>query len=257
MLIMCASPVSASVPRRAMVLAAGMGMRMRPLTLTRPKPLVMVGGSTLLDHALDRLAAVGVERAVVNTHYLGDMIADHLAGRDQPAITLSPEEELLDTGGGVRQALPHLGDQPFYVVNADILWLDGPSPALARLAAAWNPAVMDALLLLMPIVAAVGYEGSGDYHLDADGVARYRDADEPAPFVYAGVQIIKPELYADAPGGPFSNLALWRKAEAAGRLHGLRHDGVWFHVGTPEAVRDVNAQLQGDPDLSQPRQVSP
>lgn len=249
------------MPSHAMVLAAGLGLRMRPLTLTRPKPLIEVGGAPLLDHALDRLAAAGVAQAVVNTHHLGDMIADHLAGREHPAITLSPEATLLDTGGGVKNALPHLGTDPFFVVNADILWLDGPTPALTRMARCWDPAIMDALLLLMPIVAAVGYEGPGDYHLDPDGVAHLRAVDEPAPFVYAGVQIIKPELYRDAPDGAFSNLDLWRRAEEAGRLHGIRHDGVWFHVGTPEAVREANLLLGShngsDPALSQPRQVSP
>ncbi|MDG3440270.1 nucleotidyltransferase family protein [Nitrospirillum amazonense] len=252
---------AASVPHTAMVLAAGLGLRMRPLTLTRPKPLVEVGGAPLLDHALDRLAESGVERAVVNTHHLGAMIESHLAGRSSPAITLSPEADLLETGGGVRHALPHLGADPIFVVNADILWLDGPIPALKRLAATWDPAVMDVLLMMMPTVAAVGYDGPGDYHMEADGRLRYRAEGELAPFVFAGVHIVKPELYHAITENRFSNLRLWQQAEEAGRLYGMRHDGVWFHVGTPDAVEEVNTLLGHpilhDAKLSQPRKAEP
>ncbi|HYE51781.1 MAG TPA: nucleotidyltransferase family protein [Azospirillaceae bacterium] len=249
-----------SMPTHAMVLAAGLGLRMRPLTLTRPKPLIEVAGRTLLDHALDRLEAAGVGTAVVNSHYLGHMIGEHLAGRTGPRIELSPEETLLETAGGVRHAIDRLGDAPFFVVNADILWLDGPTPALKRMAACWDADAMDALLLLMPTVAAVGYEGNGDYHMDPDGRARFRQPDELAPFVYAGVQIIKPELYRALEPGRRSNTELWHRAEAEGRLYGMRHDGAWFHVGTPEAVDEVDALIRGRGirvALSQPRTVVP
>jgi MurNAc alpha-1-phosphate uridylyltransferase len=233
--------------KKAMVLAAGKGLRMRPLTLTAPKPLLPVWGRTLLDHALDRLAEAGVTEAVVNAHHLGHMIGDHLRQRAEgPRTILSMEPELLETGGGVRRALPQLGGDPFFVVNADVLWLNGPQSALARLSAAWRPAEMDALLLLMPTVWAVGYEGRGDFQMAPDGRLTRRQPDRVAPFVFAGVHIVKPELYRDTPEGPFSNNLVWDRAEAAGRLFGLRHDGEWYHVGTPQALAEVNA-LRGRP----------
>lgn len=232
-------------PRRAMVLAAGLGLRMRPLTLTRPKPLVQVGGQTLLDHALDRLASAGVEDAVVNAHWLADQVEAHLAARTRaPRTHLSREETLLETAGGIRKALPLLGDAPFYVVNSDVLWLDGPVPALTRLARRWDPAEMDFLLLLMPTVWAVGYEGRGDYHMDPAGRLRYRGGDGIAPFVAAGVMIARPDAYRDLPEGRLGNAALWHAAEASGRLYGLRHDGPWFHVGTPDSLAEVDAQVR-------------
>jgi MurNAc alpha-1-phosphate uridylyltransferase len=231
-------------PYRAMVLAAGLGLRMRPLTLTRPKPLIEVGGQSMLDHALDRLAAAGVEQAVVNAHHLAAQIEAHLQARKKAPVTvLSIEDDLLETGGGIRKALPLLGGEPFVVVNADILWLDGPTPALTRLFEAWQPKRMDALLLLMPTVAAVGYDGKGDFRMDPYGVLKRRAPDDVAPFVFAGVHIVKPELFADTPEGAFSNNLIWNRAEAAGRLYGLRHDGAWYHVGTPEAVADANLQI--------------
>ena len=246
-----------SMPTHAMVLAAGLGLRMRPLTLTRPKPLIEVAGRTMLDRALDRLEEAGVGTAVVNSHHLGHMIGEHLAGRQRPRIVLSPEAELLETAGGVVHALDKLGNEPFFTVNADIMWLDGPTPALTRMARCWDPERMDALLLLMPTVAAVGYEGRGDYHMEPDGAARFRQADEIAPFVYAGVQIIKPELYRGLTPGKRSNTELWHKAEADGRLHGIRHDGVWFHVGTPEALEEVEGLIGRRAPLSQPQTVEP
>jgi MurNAc alpha-1-phosphate uridylyltransferase len=221
-----------------MVLAAGLGLRMRPLTLERPKPLIPIQGKPMLDHALDRLEEAGVQTAVVNSHYKGEMIAGHLKDRSSPAIILSPEDTLLETGGGVKKALPHLGAEPVFVVNADILWLDGPSPTLARLAANWNPDEMDALLLLMATTKAVGYEGRGDYHMDPLGRLTRRTEREIAPFVFAGVQIVKPELFRDTPDGPFSTNLVWDRAQEAGRLFGLAHDGMWFHVGTPEALQE-------------------
>lgn len=231
-------------PKTAMVLAAGLGLRMRPLTLDRPKPLIPVAGRALLDHALDRLVAAGVETAVVNSHYLGGMIADHLAGRDDLTIVLSPEESPLDTGGGVRRALPRLGGDPIYTVNADILWLDGPTPALGRLAANWDPERMDALLLLMATTKSVGYDGRGDFHMDPLGLLSRRGESEIAPFVYAGVQIVKPELFGrDTPDGAFSTNLVWDRAMEAGRLYGLAHDGAWFHVGTPDALAESEELL--------------
>jgi MurNAc alpha-1-phosphate uridylyltransferase len=234
-------------PTHAMVLAAGLGLRMRPITLHTPKPLVAVAGRTMLDRALDHLTAAGITRLVVNTHWLPDRIASHLAGRSD--ITLSPEPELLETGGGVARALPLLGDQPFFVVNSDILWTDGASPALARLAAAWDEDRMDALLLLVPTARAVGYDGDGDFFVDAAGVPRRRRPREVAPTLFSGVQILSPRLFAEAPSGKFSLNVLYDRALEEGRLFGLVHDGRWFHVGTPEALPEVEAALlRQDPE---------
>lgn len=234
------------MPKRAMVLAAGLGTRMRPITLTVPKPLITVGGQPMLDHVLDRLAQAGVEEAVVNTHWLAGKIDAHLSARTAPAprITRSHEEEVLETGGGIRHALPLLGDAPFFTINADIVWLDGPVPALKRLAQAWDPAKMDCLLLVTPTASAIGYDGRGDFHMDPDGLLSSRVEGEVSPFVMAGVAIMKPELFHDRPAGAFSQSLIWREAEAAGRLYGLRHDGNWYHVGTPDAVPLVDAHLR-------------
>jgi len=217
----------------AMVLAAGLGKRMRPLTDDRPKPLVELAGRSLLDRALDGLAAAGMTRFVVNTHYRGEMIAAHLAGRD--AIVLSHESLLLETGGGVNAALPHLGDDAFFVVNSDAVWRDGKESTIARMAGRWDDAAMDALLLLVPMAAISGNMGDhpGDYHLDGDGRARRRAQGESAPFLFGGIQILHPRLFGDAPEGPFSLNILYDRAQHAGRLFGLRHDGEWFHVGSP------------------------
>lgn len=234
--------MSHGVIKRAMVLAAGRGERMRPITETLPKVLVEVAGRTLLDHALDSLTDAGVELCVVNTHYLADRVASHLASRRTPRIELSSEATLLDTGGGVNKALAHFGDEPFYTVNGDALWLDGPAPMLTRLAGQWDPARMDALLLLHPTVAAHGLatDAMGDYHLTPDGRARWRGASGVAPFIFAGVTICDRRLYATAPSGPFSQLRLWNEAQDRERLYGLRHDGAFFHVGTPAALADTN-----------------
>lgn len=232
------------MPQRAMVLAAGLGLRMRPLTLERPKPLISVAGRPLLDHALDRLADAGVATAVVNTHYKGEMIAAHLAARTRPRIVLSPEATLLETGGGVRRALPHLGEAPIVVVNADILWLDGPTSALRRLARHWDPERMDALLLLMATARSIGYDGRGDFHMDPIGRIFRRAEREIAPFVFAGVQIVKPGLFGDGmPDGPFSANLVWDRAMEGGRLFGIAHDGAWFHVGTPDGLREAEELL--------------
>lgn len=232
------------MPKTAMVLAAGLGLRMRPLTLERPKPLIPVAGTALIDHALARLSDAGVETAVINSHYKGDMIAAHLAGRDRPRIVLSPEDTLLDTGGAVRNALPLLGEAPIVCVNADILWLDGPTPALGRLAANWDAERMDALLLVMATTKSVGYDGRGDYFMDPVGHLKRRGESQIAPYVFAGVQIVKPGLFAmDTPDGAFSTNRVWDRAQAAGRLFGVVHDGAWFHIGTPDALAESEELL--------------
>lgn len=233
-----------AAPRRAMVLAAGLGLRMRPLTQNRPKPLIPVAGHTLLDRALDRLVEAGVEEAVVNLHYLGAMIEAHLANRAAPRTILSREEDrLLETGGGVTRALPHLGDDPFYVVNADIAWADGKTPALRRLAATWREDTMDAVLLLHPVATATGYDGVGDYTMDGDGALRRRRDDPAAPYVFTGIQLLHPRLFASAPTGPFSLTRLYDEAETAGRLFGVIHDGDWHHIGTPAGLETAEQHL--------------
>lgn len=235
-----------AAPKRAMVLAAGLGTRMRPLTETLPKPLIEVAGKALIDHALDSLERAGVEEAVVNLHHFGDMIRAHLAPRRRPAIAFSDESEtLLDTGGGVAKALERLGPDPFLAINGDILWLDGAGDTLARLGERWNDAEMDALLLLQPTVSAVGYDGQGDYRMDAEGRVRRRGEQAITPFLFAGVQVLHPRLFDGAPEGPFSLNLLWDRAERAGRLYGLRHEGSWAHVGTPEAIAEAAAMLVG------------
>lgn len=222
-------------PKSAMVLAAGLGLRMRPLTDTRPKPLIEVAGRALLDWALARVTGAGVTSAVVNTHYLGEQIAAHLKDRPAPAITLSPEDPVLETGGGIEAALPHLGDEPFFVCNSDGLWLDGETNALTRLAQAWDDAAMDGLLLVHDPARALGYDGPGDFTLDDAGrLSRRRDGDQGA-LVFTGVQLLHPRLFDGAPGGAYSLNVLYNRALAQGRLFGLVHDGEWFHVGTPDA----------------------
>ncbi len=229
--------------RRAMVLAAGLGLRMRPLTATRPKPLIELGGRTLLDHALDRLAEAGIADAVVNSHYLGHMIAAHVADRSAPRIIVSPEDELLETGGGIARALPHLGDDPFFVVNADISWRDSDRPALARLSEAWRGDDMDGLLLVQDKAAAIGYDSAGDFFMSSAGILSRRGDAPAAPYVFTGIQLLHPRLFADVPSGPFSLNLLFDRALAAGRLYGLAHDGEWFHVGTPEALAEAEERL--------------
>lgn len=232
-------------PKRAMVLAAGLGLRMRPITEHTPKPLIAVAGRTMLDRALDHLAAAGVSEYVVNTHWLAGRIREHLAGR--PGITLSHEDELLETGGGVAKALPLLGDAPFYVVNSDIIWTDGgANPALARLAEAWDDTRMDALLLMQRTATAMGYDGRGDFFLDSAGVPRRPGPREVAPLLFSGVQILSPRLFLDAPSGKFSLNVLYDRALEDGRLFGIVHDGHWYHVGTPEALPEVEAALRVD-----------
>ena len=226
-----------------MVLAAGRGERMRPLSDSRPKPLIRLRGRALIDMALDHLRTAGVSDAVVNLHHLGDQIEQHLAACETPRISFLPEARLLDTGGGVRQALPLLGERPFYVVNGDVVWLDGRAPALARLAEAWSEARMDALLLLHPTAYALGYEGRGDFMMTPDGLLRRRREREVAPFVFAGPQILHPRLFEGAPDGAFSLNLLYDRAIESQRLWGVRHDGEWFHVGTPDALEATEEAL--------------
>ena len=229
-------------PRSAMVLAAGLGTRLRPITDTIPKPLVEINGRSLIDHALDRLALAGVERVVVNIHYKAAMIAAHLARRDSPRIQLSNETELLDTGGGVARALPLLGEA-FFAVNSDVFWLDGEAPALLRLAAAFNPAATDAVLLLQRTATAVGYDGNGDYFLDVSGNPRRRREGEVAPYLFTGIQLLRRQLFDEVPGPVFSLVRLYDRAEAAGRLAAIVHDGEWCHVGTPEGLALTRERL--------------
>jgi len=225
-----------------MVLAAGLGTRLRPVTETVPKPLVEVNGRALIDHAIDRLALAGVERVVVNTHYKAAMMAAHLARRDHPRIELSEEAELLDTGGGVARALPWLGEA-FFVVNSDVFWLDGKEFALLRLASAFDPASMDAVLLLQRRVTAIGYEGDGDFFLDPAGRPRRRREREVAPYLFAGIQLLHRRLFDELPGPIFSLVRLFDHAEAAGRLGAIVHDGEWYHVGTPEGLAATRERL--------------
>ncbi|HVH80278.1 MAG TPA: nucleotidyltransferase family protein [Stellaceae bacterium] len=231
-----------AAPRSAMVLAAGLGTRLRPVTDHLPKPLVEIGGRTLLDHALDRLAAAGVERAVVNLHYKGELIAERLAQRREPCIEFSREEALLETGGGVKRALPLL-DEAFFVLNGDILWLDGFTPTLRRLVEAFDPKKMDAVLLLQRAITAIGYDGRGDYFLDPLGNPRRRTEREVAPYIFAGVQILHRRLFAGVDDPVFSLKRLYDRAEDAGRLAAIVHDGEWFHVGTPEGLDATRARI--------------
>jgi N-acetyl-alpha-D-muramate 1-phosphate uridylyltransferase len=241
---MCAAPTRV-VPRRAMVLAAGLGTRMRPLTDSTPKPLIKVAGKPLIDHVLDRLADVGVERAVVNVHHFAEQLQRHLAHRQHPKIVISDERGLLlGTGGGVRKALPELGGAPFFHVNSDTIWIDGVKSNLSRLAGSFDPATTDALLLLAPTTGSVGYSGRGDFSMTSDGRLLKRTEQEVAPFVYAGAAILSPTLFEDAPSGEFSLTSLFERAAHAKRLHGLRLDGVWMHVGTPEAIGEAEAAIR-------------
>jgi len=224
-------------PTTAMVLAAGLGERMRPLTDKKPKPLIEVAGKPLIEHVLDKLEEAGVEKAVLNIHYLADMLEKWLASRKQPRIVFSDERKLLlGTGGGVVKALPQLGAEPFYHVNSDSIWIDGVRPNLQRLAERFDPARMDALLLLAPSATSIGYFGRGDFAMLPDGRLYARAEREVVPFVYAGVAILSAALFKGAPDGAFSLTKLFDRASEAERLYGLRLDGVWMHVGTSDAI---------------------
>ncbi|HLB07832.1 MAG TPA: nucleotidyltransferase family protein [Alphaproteobacteria bacterium] len=223
----------------AMVLAAGLGSRMGGLTRERPKPLLELAGRALIDHALDRLEAAGIARVVVNLHYKAELIEAHLAARTAPPLTLIREATRLETGGGVANALAHLGPLPFFVLNADVLWRDGDKPTLARLADRWDDAHMDALLLVHG--RKTGGETPGDFALKASG--RLERKARGAPYRFTGVQLLHPRLFTGCPEGPFSLNLLYDRAQARGRLYGLAHDGLWLHAGTPEELARAKAAL--------------
>ncbi|MDB5686609.1 MAG: mannose-phosphate guanylyltransferase [Rhizorhabdus sp.] len=229
----------------AMILSAGLGKRMRPLTATRPKPLVEVAGQTLLDHVLDRLRAAGIPKVVVNVHYLADALEAHLKRKAADLdVTVSDERGLLlETGGGVAKALPLIGDDPFLVANSDNLWIDGPVDAIRLLANRWDGETMDALLLMVPLARANCHKGQGDFHMDPDGLIARRRPGKVAPFVFTGVQLVSHRLFAEVPEGPFSFNLLWDRAIAAGRAYGVVHQGLWFDVGTPGAIARTEALL--------------
>ena len=226
--------------KNAMVLAAGLGTRMRPLTDAVPKPLVPLAGKPLLDHVLDRLGLAGVERAIVNVHYMADQIEAHLEARTSPRIVISDERDLLlDTGGGVSNALWMLGGDAFYIHNSDSVWVEGVEPCLEQMARAWNPDIMDTLLLLAPCEKTLGYDGKGDFDMDAGGLVRRPLEGEGVPFVFTGVSIAHARLFEHSRPGKFSLNILWDRAIKEGRVFGLRHEGIWMHVGTPQAVREA------------------
>jgi MurNAc alpha-1-phosphate uridylyltransferase len=238
----------AAVPEVAMVMAAGLGKRMRPLTATRPKPLVEVAGKSLIDHCFDRLRAAGVRKAVVNVHYLADALEAHLNNRVQGIeIAVSDErEQLLETGGGLVKALPMIDADPFLVVNSDNLWVDGPMDSLRLLASNWDGSRMDALLLLVPLARAYCHKGQGDFHMSATGDLRRREPGCVAPFVYTGIQIVSKRLLeGEHPGGAFSTNVFWSQAIEKGRLFGAVHQGLWFDVGAPENIRKTEEILAG------------
>jgi MurNAc alpha-1-phosphate uridylyltransferase len=243
--------VAVDVPQTAMILAAGLGKRMRPLTATRPKPLVIVAGRSLLDRALDRVEAAGIGTAVVNAHYFADQIEAAVAARkpgaDLPLVIRVSDErqQLLETGGGIAAALPLIDADPFFVVNADNMWIDGSADTLRLLAQRWDESQMDALLLLVPFARANGYEGRGDFHMDALGLLCPRGDVRVAPFVYSGIQLIAKRLFQGEPVEPFSMWRAWHKALANGRLYGAVHQGLWFHVGTPASIAETEGLLAG------------
>ena len=227
-----------------MVLAAGLGQRMLPITKTLPKPLIKVAGKPLIDFTLDRLAEAGIEKAVVNVHHLPDQIEAHLRSRTAPPVVISDERDvLLETGGGLKRALPLLGDEPFLTLNSDSLWIEGAQPNVPRLIETWDPDRMDILMLLALGATSVGYDGSGDFTMDPNGRLRRRAERQVAPFVFAGVAVVKPELLRDTPDGPFSANLLYDRAIEAERLYGLRLDGQWLHVGEPQSIAAAEESL--------------
>ncbi len=231
--------------KTAMVLAAGLGTRMRPLTDAKPKPLVVLDGVTLLDRVLDRIAVAGIAHAVVNVHHFADQVEARLAGRRRPRITISDErEELLDTGGGVVKALPALGERPFLIHNSDSVWIEGVEPNLQRLVAAWDADRMDCLMLLALVGPSLGFDGPGDFVMAPSGLLRRRREIELSPFVFTGVSIAHPRMFDNAPAGPFSLNLLWDRAIARGRVYGIRLEGVWMHVGTPAALAEAERAMR-------------
>ena len=238
--------VPAEVPHTAMIMAAGLGKRMRPLTATRPKPLIEVNGKALLDHVLEKLVAAGVRKVVVNVHYLADALEAHLASRAHGLdVVISDERNLLlETGGGLVQAEPLIDADPFLSLNSDNLWVDGPADTLRLLASHWDDAKMDALLLLVPLARALNHKGMGDFHMGRTGRLRRRQRSHVAPFVFTGIQMLSKRLLRDAPQGPFSTNILWDRAIEEGRCFGAVHQGLWFDVGTPASIPLTEAALQ-------------
>jgi MurNAc alpha-1-phosphate uridylyltransferase len=238
--------IPAEVPHTAMIMAAGLGKRMRPLTATRPKPLIEVSGKALLDHVLDKLRTAGVKRVVVNVHYLADALEAHLATRGHGLeVVISDERKLLmETGGGLVKASPLIDSEPFLALNSDNLWIDGPADTIKLLASQWDDSKMDALLLLVPQARALGHKGMGDFHMDRAGRIRRRQRSHVAPFVFTGIQIASKRLLRDAPDGPFSTNILWDRAIEDGRAFGAVHQGLWFDVGTPQSIRFTEAALE-------------
>ena len=238
--------VEAEVPCTAMIMAAGLGKRMRPLTATKPKPLIEVNGKALLDHVLEKLRAAGVKKVVVNVHYLADAIEAHLVTRAEGLdVTISDERSLLmETGGGMVKAAPLIDSDPFLALNSDNLWIDGPADTIKLLASQWDDIKMDALLLLVPQARALGHKGLGDFHMDRTGRIRRRERSHVAPFVFTGIQIVSKRLLRGAPDGPFSTNVLWDRAIGEGRAFGAVHQGLWFDVGTPQSIPFTEAALE-------------
>jgi MurNAc alpha-1-phosphate uridylyltransferase len=237
--------IATTVPDTAMVMAAGLGKRMRPLTATRPKPLIEVNGKALIDHVLDRLRAAGVTKAVVNVHYLADALEAHLKSRAADLdVSISDERGLLlETGGGLVKAAPLIHCDPFFAINSDNYWVDGPTDTLRLLASQWDDSAMDALLLLVPHARAYNHNDLGDFHMDRFGRLQRRGRSKVAPYVYTGIQLVSKRLLRDAPEGPFSTNIFWDRAIAEGRCFGAVHQGLRFDVGTPAAVRATEATL--------------
>ena len=232
-------------PEAAMVLGGGFGKRMMPLTKDIPKPMVVLKGRTLVDHVLDRIAAAGVKRAVVNVHYQGDKLEAHVKKRATPQIVISDErQQLLDTGGGVVKALPLLGDEPFLIHNSDSVWIEGVGSNLERMFSVWDPDRMDSLMLLASAATSLGYDGAGDFGMETDGLLSRRGEGHTVPFVFTGVSIAHPRLFEGAPQGVYSLNRLWDKAIDSGRLYGIRLDGLWMHVGTPEALVEAERWIE-------------
>jgi MurNAc alpha-1-phosphate uridylyltransferase len=238
--------VPAEVPHTAMIMAAGLGKRMRPLTTTRPKPLIEVNGKALLDHVLEKLRVAGVKKVVVNVHYLADALEAHLKSRPHELeVVISDERDLLmETGGGLVKAAPLIDADPFLALNSDNLWIDGPADSLKLLASQWDDSRMDALLLLVPQARALNHKGMGDFHMDRAGRIRRRAKSHVAPFVFTGIQIVSKRLLRDAPEGPFSTNILWDRAIEEGRCFGAVHQGLWFDVGTPQSIQLTETALE-------------
>ena len=238
--------VPCEVPDTAMIMAAGLGKRMRPLTATKPKPLIEVGGKPLLDHVLEKLRLAGVRKVVVNVHYLADALEAHLATREHGLEVVISDERglLLETGGGLVKAAPLIDCDPFLALNSDNLWIDGPADTLRLLASQWDGERMDALLLLVPLASALNHKGMGDFRLDRVGRLKRRERSHVAPFVFTGIQMVSKRLLRDAPEGPFSTNVLWDRAIAEGRCFGAVHHGLWFDVGNPQAIKQTEAVLE-------------